>query len=85
MAAVHQAERLSLNSGLLMSADGSPPKVYFEVTSRCNLRCEFCAMSESRREPQDMPFRLFTRGMDEISEARISDTVGFHGFGEPLL
>ena len=32
-----------------------------------------------------MPFSLFTKGIDEIVESSVADTVGFHVLGEPLL
>ncbi len=60
-------------------------KVYFEMTNYCNFNCDFCPSNESRRKRQHMDFALFRKGIDEIVQEQIADTVGFHILGEPLL
>ncbi|MBN2051775.1 MAG: radical SAM protein [Spirochaetales bacterium] len=60
-------------------------KIFFEVTNRCNLSCRFCPIRVSRRKKEDMDFDLFKKGIDEISDEGIVDTVGFHVLGEPLM
>ena len=62
-----------------------PEKVYFEVTNHCNFNCDFCPMQESRRPRQHMDFALFKKGIDDIVADDITDCVGFHVLGEPLL
>ena len=60
-------------------------KVYFEVTNSCNFRCDFCPSYLSERKRQHMDFALFEKGIDDIIRDGITDTVGFHILGEPLL
>ena len=60
-------------------------KVYFEVTNFCNFGCDFCPSDGSRRKAQHMDFSLFAKGIDDIVRDRVTDTVGFHVLGEPLL
>jgi sulfatase maturation enzyme AslB (radical SAM superfamily) len=68
-----------------MSDQPTAVKVYFEVTNFCNFRCDFCPMAESTRQPQHMDWRLFTDGIDGIVRDRVTNTVGFHVLGEPML
>jgi sulfatase maturation enzyme AslB (radical SAM superfamily) len=60
-------------------------KVYFEVTNHCNFHCDFCPMTESKRKRQHMDYALFTKGIHDVVNDNIADTVGFHVLGEPLL
>jgi MoaA/NifB/PqqE/SkfB family radical SAM enzyme len=60
-------------------------KVYLEVTNHCNFRCDFCPIKESRRKTSHMEYGLFQKGIDEVADCGIADTVGFHVLGEPLL
>jgi len=62
-----------------------PNKVYFEVTNACNFHCDFCPIGVSQRPKQHMPLALYQKGIDEIAAEGITDTVGFHVLGEPLL
>ena len=58
---------------------------YFEVSGACNFRCDFCPINYSKRKRQHMDFSLFTTGVDSIVENEITDMIGFHVLGEPLL
>lgn len=60
-------------------------KAYFEVTNHCNFRCKFCPINSSRRRRQHMDLDLFKKGVDEIACGQITDTIGFHVLGEPLV
>ncbi len=60
-------------------------KAYFEVTNACNFRCDFCPMHVSARKTRHMDLALFQKGVDDIVRDEVTDTVGFHILGEPLL
>lgn len=60
-------------------------KVHLEVTNHCNLHCDAYPINNSRLKPRHMPFSLFTKGVDDIARDSITDTIGFHVLGEPLL
>lgn len=69
----------------MLTKENQPIKIYFEVTNYCNFACDFCPILESVRKRQHMEFDLFKKGIDEIAANRITDTVGFHILGEPLM
>ena len=52
-----------------MNGHSNPQKIYFEVTNRCNFRCDFCPLGESQRPPRDMDWALYTRAIDEIADS----------------
>ena len=60
-------------------------KIYFELSNICNFRCDFCPITVSKRKKQFMEFGLFRKGIKEIHRVNITDTIGFHVLGEPLL
>lgn len=62
-----------------------PVKIYFEVTNYCNFSCDFCPIHASERKKHHMEFSLFQKGIDEIAAENLTDTVGFHILGEPLM
>lgn len=64
----------------------SVPKLFqVELTSRCNLSCSMCAISNARkRVPGDMDLSLFKLIVDQ-SKAYEMPIHWFHHFGEPLL
>lgn len=57
-----------------------PYNVVIENTSRCNLRCQHC-WRKVVENPQDMPFSLYKRIIDEIRPKK----VNIIGNGEPFL
>lgn len=62
-----------------------PDKVYFEVTNYCNFKCDFCPINSSTRVKKHMDFTLFQKGINDIVEEGITNTIAFHILGEPLL
>jgi|GEM_PF-1661756 len=60
-------------------------KVYFELTNICNFKCDYCPIDRSERKKNYMDFSLFQKGIDDIVKEKITDSVGFHVLGEPLL
>jgi len=63
-------------------ADTEPVIANIEITTRCNLRCAFCARTSIRREEKDMPLERFGRLLDLLPHAW---RVTLVGLGEPLL
>jgi MoaA/NifB/PqqE/SkfB family radical SAM enzyme len=60
-----------------------PVCLYLEVTNRCNLLCTTCPRTYAELEPPaDMPWRLFTRIVDQVPD--LARAV-LHGVGEPML
>ncbi len=59
--------------------------VFVEMTNKCNFRCNFCPIEKKSRPSGEIEFELFCRIVDEIREKKISDRIGFHVMGEPLL
>lgn len=60
-------------------------KVFFEVTNACNFRCDFCPINHSSRPARQMDFSLLIKGIAEVANYRIANSIGFHVLGEPLL
>ncbi len=70
-------------AGGVSVAEAPPVCLYLEVTNRCNLLCETCPRTfEELEPPQDMPWELFTRIVDQVPEVA---RVVLHGVGEPML
>lgn len=60
-------------------------KIFIEVTTYCNFRCDFCPITCSTRKPQHLDFRLLTKVVDEIARNKITDSIAFYILGEPLI
>lgn len=60
---------------------GEPLFVNIEVTTRCNLRCAFCARTMRQGEGRDMPVERFRRILDLLPHGY---RVTLVGLGEPL-
>ena len=69
----------------MQNDQASAHKLYFEVTNHCNFRCDFCPIAESKRQKQHMDLALFQKGVQDVVDGHIADTIGFHVLGEPLL
>jgi sulfatase maturation enzyme AslB (radical SAM superfamily) len=69
----------------MLAAADRPNKVYFELTNTCNFDCDFCPSSQCHRPRAMMDFALYTQGIDDVVRDGITDRVGFHILGEPLL
>ena len=61
---------------------GEPIFANIEITTRCNLRCVFCARTASGRLAADMSLQAFGRILDLLPHAYRITLVGL---GEPLL
>lgn len=63
-------------------AAGEPLFLNIEVTTRCNLRCAFCARTGHAPLERDMPLETFRRILDLVPSGY---RVTLVGLGEPLL
>jgi len=62
-----------------------PRSVKIELSSRCNYRCQFCALSSREVQPQrDMPFEVFTQIADKLHHAGIEE-YGLFLMGESFM
>jgi len=61
-----------------------PPSVKIELTSRCDLRCFFCATGQRLRRRGDMAWTLLTRLLPEMRAAGVRE-LGLFYLGESLL
>ena len=61
-----------------------PEKIYVELTTRCNLRCQMCVKyaAGSCIAEEDLPFAVFKGLAPSLAHAR---TLILNGIGEPLL
>lgn len=62
----------------------NPRKLYIEITTRCNLRCEKCVkqVENSQILEGDMDLELFQRLVPDFADL---DMLVLNGIGEPLL
>jgi hypothetical protein len=61
------------------------PRVYVELTNRCNFSCEFCPNPVMERAGGQMEWPLLERVLDEIAAGDLARLVLFHQQGEPTL
>lgn len=59
----------------------SPIRVYFEITSKCNLRCKTCFNSSGKEKPEEMTTKEIVKTLDGLKNNNVFD-VRFCG-GEP--
>lgn len=61
--------------------------VLFELRTRCNGRCSFCAANIHTDDRQDitMSLELYRSIIDQLAELDFSGRIAFHGNSEPLL
>ncbi len=61
--------------------------IFFEVRTRCNSRCAFCAASiqNETREDVSLPFELYQKAIDELSEMNYSGRIAYHVNNDPLI
>ena len=62
-----------------------PTRFAVEVTAECNLACSMCHHPNMRRPKGRMPFELWKRCADQISEISPDTQCWFSFIGEPLL
>lgn len=69
-----------------MIATNFPPEVWIENTNCCNAECVMCPRDKHTRPIGFMPFSLFEKLIEEISEYKETvKRVHLHNYGEPLL
>ena len=61
-----------------------PPKIFVELTDKCNLRCVFCDRNGLTRPSGMMSMDLFKRIIDDAARIGVP-TVKLNRFGESLL
>ena len=61
--------------------------VFFELRTRCNSKCSFCAASIQNEIRPDitMKFDLFAKGIDYLSNENYDKRIAFHVNNDPLL
>lgn len=61
--------------------------VFFELRTRCNSHCTFCAGSveNETRPDKTMPFEVFQKGIANLKKIDFRGRVAFHITSEPLL
>jgi sulfatase maturation enzyme AslB (radical SAM superfamily) len=62
----------------------SIPRVNLELSSRCNLKCPYCANPTLTRDYENMPDELLAKILDDLVATELV-VVGVHGVGEPLM
>lgn len=58
--------------------------VYLELTSRCNLRCTYCAVSQPTYVGSDLPLARFDGFLEEMRQRRVQIIV-MNGHGESSI
>ncbi|HDI73762.1 MAG TPA: radical SAM protein [Candidatus Korarchaeota archaeon] len=59
-----------------------PKEVHVEITSDCNLNCEFCFRKSWSEVPGEMSLQLYSRILDQL-EGMGAEFVWLSGWGEP--
>lgn len=62
-----------------------PQKVYIDISSFCNHKCNFCSNSDKRTVKKIMSFIRFKRILDNILNHSNIESLGLYSKGEPLL
>lgn len=62
----------------------SVPPISLELTSKCNLKCPYCANGQLDRPPGFIDWDLLEKIVEECADGR-HDIATLHGTGEPLL
>ncbi|MEK8021479.1 MAG: radical SAM protein, partial [Candidatus Parabeggiatoa sp.] len=60
------------------------PPISLELTSKCNLKCPYCANSVLTRNKGYIEWKLLEKIVEESSEGH-HKIAALHGTGEPLL
>ena len=61
--------------------------VFFEVRTRCNSTCPFCAASIQNEIRQDitMPMNLYIKVINELEDIGFAGTIAYHVNNDPLI
>ena len=74
-----------LKQSRLNEARDFPNVILIDTTSYCNLKCSMCFHREMKRKKGNMPWKLFTKIIDEIAETDKNVRIWMVFFGEPLI
>lgn len=82
---IHRPRRRQLGIG-----DGPVPlfrTVFFELRTRCNSHCTFCAaaVKSETRPDVTMPFGTYARVIDELAAMGYEGQIAYHVNNEPLM
>lgn len=66
-----------------MKVISAPEKVTLNLTNRCNLQCQYCAVSSTKNAPGDLSFENWKSIIDELARIKVFQLV-ISG-GEPFL
>lgn len=61
------------------------PSIYVELTSVCNMACDFCGNRFMNRGKKHMEFDMFTNIIDQIVENNLTKDIKLAAIGESLL
>lgn len=59
--------------------------IYVELTSLCNMACEFCVTKSLKRKRNHIEFSLFTSIIDQIAAGKLTKNIKLEAEGECLL
>jgi len=64
-----------------------PQAFFFEVRTKCNGTCAFCAaaVQSETREDLSMPFDLYSKVIDELKEMNYSGRIAYQVNNEPMI
>jgi len=71
--------------GRLTDAGAFPKVVLIDTVSLCNLRCSMCVHKEMTRKKGVMPWKIFTKIIDEIADTDKSVRTWLVFFGEAMI
>ena len=74
-----------INNGRLNEAKDFPKVLLIDSISYCNLKCSMCVHPKMTRKKGIMPWNIFTKIIDEISEVDKNVRVWMVFFGEALI
>ncbi|MBI5958151.1 MAG: radical SAM protein [Chloroflexi bacterium] len=60
-------------------------KLYIEITTQCNLRCQMCVQRTWNTAASEMSLDTFRRLMDQVHELPAPPIIHFGGYGEPTF
>jgi MoaA/NifB/PqqE/SkfB family radical SAM enzyme len=79
--AVTEIGSLRIRMGKIQPA---PKSVKIELTSRCNLKCKFCAVRTRRQKVSDMDFWLFQKITEDMRISGVEE-IGLFFLGESFM
>jgi MoaA/NifB/PqqE/SkfB family radical SAM enzyme len=68
-----------------MGANSIGKHIFIELSSICNLKCEFCAYSWTERKGTFLPLELLEKILKDLQKLKPVDYIMFSALGEPTL